>query len=329
MLIIGILLIVGTIILICANYYAKYSNQQLLTKQEYEKLLSAYQSLRVQIQGLQHDYDNNVEKIKDSHNTIKFLNQEIENNKTRLQDLQESYTISLNTAKNTADAAFENYHAVLENKYVEVEKEYDALTNALSTAYSNKQQTYLKEMSKQEEELELLRSTVVAARQAQLREQEKKENLSFYCLKITDTDLNDINYLNSIKTKLNNKDVLNKLIWSTFFLKETNSLCNRVLGTGVKCGIYKITNKDYINECYIGQSVNISERFKQHIKAGLGIDNNGTNKLYKAMQQNGVWNYTFELLEECPRNLLNEKEKFYIELYESDKVGLNVTKGTG
>ena len=47
------------------------------------------------------------------------------------------------------------------------------------------------------------------------------------------------------------------------------------------------------------------------------------------MQQNGVWNYTFELLEECPRNLLNEKEKFYIELYESDKVGLNVTKGTG
>lgn len=329
MLIIGISLIVGTIILICANYYAKYSNQQLLTKQEYEKLLSAYQSLRVQIQGLQHDYDNNVEKIKDSHNIIKLLNQEIENNKTRLQDLQESYTISLNTAKNTADAAFENYHAVLENKYVEVEKEYDALTNALSTAYSNKQQTYLKEMGKQKEELELLRSTVAAARQAQLREQEKKENLSFYCLKITDTDLNDINYLNSIKTKLNNKDVLNKLIWSTFFLKETNSLCNRVLGTEVKCGIYKITNKDYINECYIGQSVNISERFKQHIKAGLGIDNNGTNKLYKAMQQNGVWNYTFELLEECPRNLLNEKEKFYIELYESDKVGLNVTKGTG
>jgi hypothetical protein len=47
------------------------------------------------------------------------------------------------------------------------------------------------------------------------------------------------------------------------------------------------------------------------------------------MQENGVWNYTFELLEECPKDKLNEREKFWIDLYQSNKNGLNVTKGNG
>jgi len=48
------------------------------------------------------------------------------------------------------------------------------------------------------------------------------------------------------------------------------ALCDRVLGKKVICGIYKITNL-LTNECYIGQSVNISDRWKQHCKCGLGI----------------------------------------------------------
>ena len=45
------------------------------------------------------------------------------------------------------------------------------------------------------------------------------------------------------------------------------------------------------------------------------------------MQNTGVWNFTFELLEECPRDKLNEKERFWIEMYQSNKVGMNLTKG--
>ena len=66
---------------------------------------------------------------------------------------------------------------------------------------------------------------------------------------------------------------------------------------------------------------NIAQRWKQHCKCGLGIDASVTNKLYNAMQEHGVWNFTFELIEECPRNLLNEKEKFWIEAFESNKYG--------
>jgi hypothetical protein len=66
---------------------------------------------------------------------------------------------------------------------------------------------------------------------------------------------------------------------------------------------------------------------KQHIKAGLGIGASATNKLYQSMLEYGVHNFTFELLEECPKEQLNEKEVFWIETYQSNKFGLNTTKG--
>ena len=71
-------------------------------------------------------------------------------------------------------------------------------------------------------------------------------------------------------------------------MKPTSDLCNRVLGSNTICGIYKITNL-LTNDIYIGQSVNISDRWKTHIKSGLGINTSSTNKLYNNMQQYGVW----------------------------------------
>lgn len=41
------------------------------------------------------------------------------------------------------------------------------------------------------------------------------------------------------------------------------------------------------------------------------------------MQEQGLENFSFELLEECPRTELNEKENFYIKLYQSDQFGYN------
>ena len=49
-----------------------------------------------------------------------------------------------------------------------------------------------------------------------------------------------------------------------------------------KIEIAKITNKEN-GMCYIGQSVNLADRLRAHIKAGLGIDSSN-NKLYTAMK---------------------------------------------
>lgn len=45
------------------------------------------------------------------------------------------------------------------------------------------------------------------------------------------------------------------------------------------------------------------------------------------MIQDGLWNFTFELLEKCERTDLDAKEKQYIEIYEANIYGYNITKG--
>ena len=190
---------------------------------------------------------------------------------------------------------------------------------------------YIRESAQQEklqiqEDIIKLKNSLSAGVQARLREQEKKEKINFYKLSITDADLADVKMLESLKVSFHKPVVLSKLIWTQYFQKQMTELCDRVLGKKVICGIYKITNL-LTEQCYIGQSVNVADRWKQHCKCGLGIQASATNILYNAMQKDGVWNFSFELLEECPKEMLNEKEKFWINMYQSNSYGYNGNVG--
>ena len=183
-----------------------------------------------------------------------------------------------------------------------------------------------KQRNQIQSDLAQLKSVYQAATAARLRQQEEQDKISFYRIKISEKQINDIIHLQEWKKELNDPSIVSKIIWSAFIMKPTTDLCNRVLGSGSVCGIYKITNKQ-TGDIYIGQSVNVADRWKQHVKCGLGIDASATNKLYNNMQRYGVWNFTFEILQKCTRDKLNEKERFWIQMYQSNKVGLNVTKG--
>ena len=90
-------------------------------------------------------------------------------------------------------------------------------------------------------------------------------------------------------------------------------------------GIYKITNK--INgKCYIGQSVDIQQRWSKHLSTFNG---NATPdyEIYKAFAKYGVNNFTFEVIEECDKSLLNSREIFWIEFYDSFNNGYNMSLG--
>lgn len=93
----------------------------------------------------------------------------------------------------------------------------------------------------------------------------------------------------------------------------------------VICGIYKITNK--INgKPYIGQSVSINNRWSVH-KATK--DN---YLIHRALQKYGRNNFSFEILEECSEQELDEKEIYYIAKYNSciyaeNGYGYNLTFG--
>ena len=183
-----------------------------------------------------------------------------------------------------------------------------------------------KEKQQIQNDLNKLKASLSAGVEARLREQKKKEKINFYKLSISDADLSDVKMLENLKASFHKPIVLSKLIWTQYFQKQMTQLCDRVFGKKIVCGIYKITNL-ITEQCYIGQSVNIQQRMKQHCKCGLGIEASSTNKLYNSMQKDGVWNFSFELLEECPRELLNQKEAFWIDTYSSNIYGLNTMKG--
>ena len=187
-------------------------------------------------------------------------------------------------------------------------------------------QSAIKQKQSIQQEIDKLKASLSAGVEARLREQQLKEKINFYKLSINEADLSDVKMLENLKPSFHKPVVLSKLIWSQYFQKKMTELCDKILQKKTICGIYKITNA-LTEQCYIGQSVNIADRWKQHCKCGLGIDAPATNILYNAMQQDGVWNFTFQLLEECPRQQLNEKEAFWIDTYQSNKFGYNQTKG--
>lgn len=223
-------------------------------------------------------------------------------------------------------AAQEQYFDNLEKHYQKQEKEFDNKLLQLQTNYDNEKAQYEKLFNQAVAALNKVQATRDAAIAASLREQEVKEKSSFYCLNVKSEDLNDIKILEEVKTRLRNPRILSMLIWSTYFQKDMTALCNRVLGLTTVIGIYKITNQKN-GRCYIGQSVDVSKRWKEHAKCGLGIDTPAGNKLYKEMQEVGIWNFSWELLETCSRADLNEKERFYIDLYKSKDYGYNTVKG--
>jgi hypothetical protein len=92
-------------------------------------------------------------------------------------------------------------------------------------------------------------------------------------------------------------------------------------------GIYKITN--LINmKSYIGQSINITKRFAKHQKIAFDTSDKHYNyPLYKAIRKYGIDNFSFDIIEECKRSELNEKEIYYIAHYDTYRNGYNQDQG--
>lgn len=90
-------------------------------------------------------------------------------------------------------------------------------------------------------------------------------------------------------------------------------------------GIYKITNK-INNLSYIGQSTQIEQRFREH-KKSYNWYREKNKKLYKDILEYGINNFSFEILEECSIEELNNKEQYYIKYYNTYPDQYNMTPG--
>lgn len=89
-------------------------------------------------------------------------------------------------------------------------------------------------------------------------------------------------------------------------------------------GIYKFTNK-INNKRYIGKSIDIEKRRKTHERNSVNCD----GYFYNAIRKYGLDNFDFSIIEECSKEELNEKEKYWIKYYNSNnsEYGYNITSG--
>lgn len=76
-------------------------------------------------------------------------------------------------------------------------------------------------------------------------------------------------------------------------------------------GIYKITSPS--NKIYIGQSINIEDRWKKYQKYPESIKNQ--TKLYNSIIKYGSENHIFEIIEECEESKLLERETYWKNFY--------------
>jgi uncharacterized membrane-anchored protein YhcB (DUF1043 family) len=233
-------------------------------------------------------------------------------------------------ALDKATASIETSLEELGRQYRQAEQDYDdeycKLMEDLVHDMNDTIELKRKLISELEIERDGLARSVAATIQARVREKEVKEQLDFYCLKIDPADRGDITMLNQVKSRLSKPRILSMLIWQTYYQKPMTQLCNDVLGTSVVTGIYKITNQT-TDQVYIGQARDMASRWKEHAKCGLDIDRPAGNKLYLAMMEDGIENFSWELLEKCTPQELNEKERQYIELYQALEYGYNSNKG--
>lgn len=93
----------------------------------------------------------------------------------------------------------------------------------------------------------------------------------------------------------------------------------------MKGKIYKITNK--INgKVYIGQTIqSLKERFNRHCSNYK--DNHSNMSIKQAILKYGKENFTIELIEEIEQDKLDEREIYWISIYNSYNKGYNCTKG--
>lgn len=279
----------------------KLQNEELHT--ELVALEKQHAALTARRQEIQDSITLLEKQAEESSNAIYKKSWELANEK--MSNASEAMSKQYEQAKQTA-----------ENDYLETLKD---CANSFTSQINDKKN----ELKKVQDELTDLVQKLNCAVEANKRAEEIKQKQDFYRLQLTTIDLDEIKRLREVEPYLREKEPLNKVIWKVYYEKPYTDLIGRVVGTGIHTGIYKITNIEN-QMCYVGQAVNIADRWKQHIKRGIGAEAPTRNKLYPAMLEVGVENFTFEIVEECDKSKLNEREDYWQEFFHAKDFGYSI-----
>lgn len=245
----------------------------------------------------------------------------------QIQNLNSSIAAMERQAQEAADLFFNSKMQAAEEN---LEKALELEAQKYQENVEDFQAQYDETIAELMEQYKLLQGNVAAMRAnndaavaAAKRAEEMKNQLDYYRIQLSAADIHEIELLRQVEPYLRDKEPLNKVIWKCYYEKPTTDMIGRVIGSGVHAGIYKIT-EIATGKCYVGQAANLADRWKQHIKRGVGAETPTRNKLYPAMIAAGPENFTFEVVEECARSLLDEREDYWQEYFKAKEFGYSI-----
>lgn len=266
---------------------------------------------------------------------LKADQEHLQNEVTNTTELVNELKNQINTLKNAErQAALQATHAAeMTQKELEIERarrrtEFEQqLADELSNLEKQSPKVALEsELRTINVQIEEARRTLLVQQAQQRNEQEKEDFNEFHSIKLSPADLKDIELIREFEPRLTRQEAFRKLVWTEFIQKPIQALC-KILDAEKVRGIYKITNIKN-GRMYIGQAVDVAARWKDHCKTALGIGSNSylTNKFYKAMHDEGIENFTFEILEAGDINL-SEREAYWVDFYNAVSFGYNSKAG--
>ena len=292
-----LILIIGISIYFLIKQFKQIRQLKTNTERNYKKYLEE------KYKNLESEADKKFQE------KTKFYISQIEKEEERLELIRKNGELQVKKGIDTAERlANELLNDRLKAKQEEAVLSFENYKKSLE----EKKVLYEKEISLVKLELEDFHRQREAINEAIKRERELSEKEDFYKIQLSLDDIEDIRLLKSMTSRLRHREIIPKLIWDSLISRPTNEMIKRVVGDKVG-GIYKIT---YVptGESYIGKTVSFKDRWKNHIQTALGMEKAASSTLHTHMARNGVWNYSFEILEEVSKEKQSEREKFYIDL---------------
>ena len=287
---------------------------------ESQRLLQAQNQLNEKISNLNNDYNSLIKEIDFLKDKKKILDDNYQQASLNAEMYcQKANELASEKLAQSAEQMAQKYQQAEDNYQQEYLKAIEESTKEYTNLIIQKQE----ELNKISQELVEAKAKQNAIVEANKRAEEVKQKEQFYKLNLSEIDIEEIKKLRSIIPYLRSAEPINKVIWKVYYEKSYTDLIGRVIGQGIHSGIYKITNIEN-QKCYIGQAVNIADRWKQHIKRGVGAEAPTRNKLYPAMYELGPEQFTFEILEECDKSLLDSREDYWQEFYQAKEFGYSI-----
>ena len=263
-------------------------------------------------------------------NALKNLQIQLNEKEARYEEVNQDLNLYREGKIKEIDSTAAEYE---QRKRTEIEQILKQAELNANSNFNNQVDSYLARRSQMECELEEIKKDLeverckrAAINEEIRRQREVEEQTDFYRIQLDSDDANDIEILRSITSRLRHPEAINKVIWTGYYQKPLAELRKRLLPNGDISGIYKITRLK-TNEIYIGQTTSIDKRWQDHVKSALGVGTLASSQLHRVMAADGAENFTFEIIEEVPKDKLRERESYYIDFYDSKTYGLNSVTG--